>query len=322
MTIQKDKVNLLRKIDVFSQLQEYELDVISRYSDFLQIQKGQKIFSQNDQASELFVVAEGRIGILSLEDMDDVRIAQILPGESFGELDFLGKTQRTAGAFAEEDSVLLKFPSKDYTSHEIFQKHREISAHILYRLMARVSERIWQVNQLMLDKTQWLQELQKQLFCDKMTGLYNKVYLDEDFLNQLPDLGKKATMLMIKPDNFKDINDNYGHTVGDHVLNLMAIFLQSELGENDIGIRYRGDEFAAILMNTGKDEAITVAKEIHAAYNSMDLTGLIGSDDIKIKISIGIGIYPDTADNSAKLVEIAHKKMFNARNQGGNRIAV
>lgn len=322
MAIQDEKANLLRKIDVFSQLREYELDVIAQYSDFSRFEKGKKIFSQKEQANELFVVAEGRIGILSLDDEDDVQIAQILPGESFGELDFLGKTVRSAGAFAEEDSILLKFPSKDYTSYEIFHKHPDISARMLYRLMARVSERIWQVNRQMFDKTQWLQELQKQLLCDKMTGLYNKVYLDEDFLNQLPDLGESAALLMIKPDNFKEINDTYGHTVGDHVLNLMAIFLQSELGEHDIGIRYRGDEFAAILMNTGKDEAITVAKEIHSSYTAMDLTRLVGSDNVKVKISIGIALYPDNADTSAKLVQVAYKKMFNARNQGGNRIAV
>ncbi len=61
---------------------------------------------------------------------------------------------------------------------------------------------------------------------------------------------------MLKPDNFKEINDNFGHDVGDKVLRLLAIFLQSILREDDMGVRYRGDEFAAILPNTSTEEAL------------------------------------------------------------------
>jgi diguanylate cyclase len=321
MAVHESIVELLRQVDIFSQLREYELDEIARYSEFVGISKGEVIFKQGDGARELYVVDSGRVGIISVEN-NDAKIAQIVSNESFGELDFFGKSPRNATAFTEEDSVLVRFPAQKYTPEEIFIKHPFISARMLYRLLGIISERIWHVYNMLNDKTHWLQDLHKQLLLDKMTGLYNQTYLKEDFVNLLPNLDKSAALLMIKPDNFKMINDEYGHDTGDHVLNLMAIFLQSELNENDIGIRYRGDEFSAILLNTRKEGAIQRAKKISKSFKTMDLSQFQISKDIKILVSIGIALYPEDADNSKMLVESAHVKMMQARNSGGSRIMI
>lgn len=322
MALHDNKVELLRKIDIFSKLREYELDSIARYCEFKDFKKGQAIFSHGSPAEELFVLERGRVGIISLTSKEDVTIASIAPGESFGELDYLGRALRSAAAFAEEDSVVLVFPAAGYGSQGIFKDHPYISAHMLFRLFGVLAERIWRTNTLLYEKSNWLHELRKQLLCDKMTGLYNRTYLDDDFINMLPDPGSHAALLMIKPDNFKDINDGFGHEAGDQVLNLMAIFLQSELGEHDIGIRYRGDEYAAIIMHTDMAGAVHRAKEIGSTFNSMDISGIIGPGNVRIKVSIGIAMYPDHSDTSMGLVEIAHTKMFKARDAGGNRILI
>jgi diguanylate cyclase len=322
MALHENKVELLRKIDIFSSLREYELDSLARYSEFKDYKKGEAIFTQDSPAEELFVLERGRIGIISLASKDDVTIARIAPGESFGELDYLGRAGRSAAAFAEEDSVLLVFPAAGYGSQGIFKDHPYISAHMLFRLFGVLAERIWRVNALLYEKSNWIHDLHKQVLCDKMTGLYNRTYLEEDYIHLLPDPGSHAALLMIKPDNFKEINDRYGHEAGDQVLNIMAIFLQSELGEHDIGIRYRGDEYAAILMDTDRDGAVRRAKEIGAAFDSMDISGIIGPGNLRIKVSIGIALYPDHSGTSGGLVEIAHKKMLNARDGGGNRIII
>lgn len=317
MPFKEEKVELLRKVDLFSQLREYELDIIANYSEFINLKKGEPVFRPGDESGELYVVDRGRIGIISIEGESDAVIAQIAPGESFGELDFLGRTERNAAAFADEESILLRFPSAGHKADDIFIRHSFIFARLLYKLLETVSERIWNVNRLLYNKTGWLLDLHRQLLCDRMTGLYNQVYLKEDFVNLLPEIGKSAALLMIKPDNFKEINDRFGHEAGDSVLNLMAIFLQSELGEKDIGVRYRGDEYAAILPDTGRDMAARRAEDIRATFAAMDLSAITGSGDIKIGISIGIAIYPYDADNSSMLVSTAHKKMLTARDSGG-----
>ncbi|MGL4370427.1 MAG: GGDEF domain-containing protein, partial [Spirochaetota bacterium] len=288
MGLKSEKVELLRKVDLFSQLREYELDIIADYSDFVSFKKGSAVFVQGSAADQLYVVEKGRIGIISIEDEgNDAVIAQITGEESFGELDFLGRTPRSASAFAEADSILLQFPSAGHKADEVFKEHAFIFARLLYTLLGTISERIWNVNKLLYDKTGWLYDLHKQLLCDKMTGLYNQAYLKEDFVNLLPDIGKGVALLMIKPDNFKDINDTCGHTAGDQALNLLAIFLQSELRAHDIGIRYRGDEYAAIMVDTDRKEAIEKAKSIGSAFGGIDLSGITGGSAFKIKVSIG-----------------------------------
>lgn len=324
MSLQDSKVELLRKVDIFSDLREYELDIIAEYSKLMAVEKGSFIFSQGAHADGLYVIQEGRIGIIGVRDKKnaDVFVAQILPGESFGEMDFIEDTGRSASALAEENSILLKFPGGRNTFQKILEDHAYISARILYRLSGVISERIWNVNKMIYEKTAWLQDLRKQMLRDKMTGLYNQTYLKEDFINLLPDLGKTAALLMIKPDNFKYINDRFGHETGDRVLNLMAVFFQSELGEGDIGVRYRGDEYAAIIWNADKAGAIRRAKEIARTYREIDLSELLGTDKIKLNVSIGIALYPDNADNSKALVELSRKRLYKAREMGGNRIAV
>ncbi len=321
MAIQEDKVELLRNVDIFSRLREYELDIIASYSEFISVKKGHAIFSQGTPAREFYVLDTGRVGIISLEN-DDAKIAQIGVNESFGELDFVARSMRSVAAFAEEDSILLKFPAAGQIPKEIFKKHPYLFANILYRMLGIISERIWNLNRLIQDKNGWLQDLRRQLHRDKITGLYNRIFLKEDFVNLLPEIGESAALLMIKPDNFKEINDRFGHEAGDQALNLMAIFLQSELLENDIGVRYGGDEYAAVFADTGRDQAIARADSLRLTYGNMDLSGITGADNVRIKVSIGIALYPGDADNSADLVAAAHKKMMKARKLGGDAVVI
>ncbi|MCU0822005.1 MAG: GGDEF domain-containing protein [Spirochaetes bacterium] len=311
-------------MEFFSGLREYELDIIAEYSKFMAVEKGSFIFSQGARADGVYVIQEGRVGIIGVRDKEsaDVFVAQILSGESFGEMDFFGNAGRSASALAEEDTVLLKFPGGGFTFQRIFREHPFTSARMLYSLSGVISERIWQVNRMIYEKTAWLQDLRKQMLRDKVTGLYNQTYLKEDFINLLPDFHGSIALIMIKPDNFKYINDRFGHETGDQVLNLMAIFLQSELGEADIGARYRGDEYAAIILNADKKTAIIRATEIARAYREIDLSELLGTDNIKMTVSIGIALYPDNADNSRALVELSRQRLYRAREKGGNRIVV
>ncbi len=322
MLNQENKILLLNKVDIFSPLKIYELDIIARYSEYVRYKKGDVIFAQDSESDGLYVIESGRVGIVRRESRDKFMVAQIMSGESFGELDFFGKSNRSATSFAEEDTTALKFPASGQKSNLIFQKHAYISARMLLKLHRIISERIRKINEHLNEKTDWLKDLRKQLYQDKITGLYNREFLNEDFIKQLPDPGKDAAFIMIKPDNFKLINDKYGHTAGDNALNLLSIFFQSELGENDIGIRHRGDEYAALLADTDKNRAVKRAKEIGAALKSIDLTGITGPGSISISVSIGISLYPLNTTNSQMLVDIAYNRMMKARSAGGNRICI
>jgi diguanylate cyclase (GGDEF)-like protein len=224
----------------------------------------------------------------------------------------------TATAIAEKDTTLLIFPIEGVYFKDILEKHPEISARILHKFLSIVAGRIRNTNRLISEKTPWIRDLRRQLFSDKLTGLYNRTFIEEDFASLLPQYGETTSLIMIKPDNFKEINDNYGHDVGDKVLRLLAIFVQSILREEDIGVRYRGDEFAAILPNTDIEEALKIAEDLRSTVMEMDISHATSGELHKITVSIGASNYPEHATNNIMLADRAHEKMFEAREKGGN----
>ena len=108
--------------------------------------------------------------------------------------------------------------------------------------------------------------------------------------------------------------------MGDKVLRLMAIFMQSIFRENDIGLRYRGDELAAILPDTSKEDALKIAQDLKSAVSELNIGNATDGKLEKITVSIGLATYPDHASNNIMLADRAHEKMFEAREKGGNRI--
>jgi diguanylate cyclase (GGDEF)-like protein len=157
------------------------------------------------------------------------------------------------------------------------------------------------------------------LLTDKLTGLYNKTFLDDDFPRLMHEYGETFSILAIKPDNFKEINDTYGHDAGDKMLTLLAVFIHSALEANDIAIRYKGDEFIVILPHTSYDAAISRAEEVRSTIASMDVKH-ITNGPFSILTSIGVSTFPHHAVDDRALVESAVKKMYEIRNKGGDGV--
>ena len=194
MSLETVKINLLRKIDFFSRFQEQEIEMIAQNSEFLSFEKGEPIFAKDMGAESLYIVQEGRVGILAYESEESVTVAQIIPGEPFGHLEFLAGEKRNASAFAEEKSMLLKFPAGK-SMNEILNEHPSVSASLLFRLMSTISEKIWETKKMLYEKNSQVWELHKQMNSDKLTGLYNENFLSQDFLRILPEIGKGAALI-------------------------------------------------------------------------------------------------------------------------------
>ena len=316
-----EKIQLLRNASLFSKLREAELEIVATYSDYYTFSKGEIIFAEGSNAEVLYIIKEGEVFISrEIEDGGIIDLARYISNESFGELSLLTSKSRTATAIAEKDTVLLIFPMEGINLKDMLEKHPEISARILHKFLAIIAGRIRNTNRLISEKTPWIRDLRRQLFSDKLTGLYNRMFIEEDFAAYLPHYGETTSLIMIKPDNFKEINDNFGHDVGDKVLRLLAIFLQSTLREDDIGVRYRGDEFAAILPNTNIDEALKMADDIRSTVMEMDISHATEGVLSKMTVSVGVSTYPVHASDNIMLADRAHEKMFEAREKGGNRV--
>jgi len=316
------KIELLKGTSLFAPLHEDELAIIARNSEYYTLKKGDVLFQSGSRIGGLYIIKEGSVVILKeRDDGNHVVIARFIQGESFGELDMLEDRQMTATARADADTLLLMFPLQGMHFQDVLKRHSNISAQILHKLLNIITGRIRATNKLLSEKSRWVQELKNQLYSDKLTGMYNRVFLEEEFPAQLPEMGPHTAIIMIKPDNFKVINDTCGHDIGDKALRYMAFCIKSQIREQDIPVRYRGDEFVVILPGANIEKAERFAEDIRALFGKLKFDHITGGMSIIVTVSIGLGVYPEkTKGDIFHLVRACFDKMFEARESGGDRV--
>ncbi|HTM20227.1 MAG TPA: diguanylate cyclase [Kofleriaceae bacterium] len=163
--------------------------------------------------------------------------------------------------------------------------------------------------------------LQSLMVRDALTGLFNQSRIKEQLAYEVHRARRDGTRLsyaMIDIDNFKAINDTYGHPTGDRVLKTLARLLQQRLRRTDFIGRYGGDEFAAILPGTGADEAKLLLEGIRAAF-AQAREGWV-SDETESGFSCGIA---DLGEHDAiELNRAADDALYEAKRAGRNRVLV
>jgi diguanylate cyclase (GGDEF)-like protein/PAS domain S-box-containing protein len=154
---------------------------------------------------------------------------------------------------------------------------------------------------------------------DDLTKLPNRVLLN-DRLNQAIENAKrdksKFALLFIDLDHFKEINDSFGHTVGDQVLQIITLRLQKTVREKDTIARLGGDEFTIILEDLvqSADASLIADKILHAIAGDMNVNGHI----LYVTASIGISIYPNDGQSGQNLIKYADSAMYKAKEEGRN----
>ena len=124
---------------------------------------------------------------------------------------------------------------------------------------------------------------------DHLTGLYLRRYMNdvlENLIYSYSRYKKVFSIIMMDLDNFKSINDTYGHLAGDEVLRVIGSVLKTSTRKSDIPIRYGGDEFIVILPETKLDDAVVVAKKIKDKINSIKFK----KNEIEFKCSLSLGV--------------------------------
>ena len=312
------KLALLSKAGLFSQLREAELRTLSRYSGYRTFAEGELIFPEGSHREELYLIKNGRVVIRRGGNGEGQDIARFVAGEVFGEMDLLDSAPRSASAFAEESTTLLVFPN-EVPFQELLEKHPYVFARILRKLLGEIAGRIRAIDRLVSEKSPWIEELKRQLLRDKLSGLYNRAFLEEE-LPRLLAAGRPVSLLVVKPDNFKTINDTCAHEAGDRTLVLIADALKSCLAEGDLGVRYRGDEYCAVLPGRPAPEAARLAECIRLAVGRVDVAQVTGGAVTSLPASVGVCTWPDSAADAKSLIAGGFERMLKARADGGNRV--
>jgi len=157
---------------------------------------------------------------------------------------------------------------------------------------------------------------------DQLTQLKNRLYFDKKFdeeWNRSSRIEAPLSILIMDIDNFKGINDTHGHLFGDECLRLIASTISSELHRaSDCVARYGGDEFVALLPNTGEDETWTIAEKLVKAISSISTK----YSDEKLHMTCSIGgatTTPNYQDNREYLIKQADIALYQAKSNGRNR---
>ena len=163
-------------------------------------------------------------------------------------------------------------------------------------------------------------QVRHQAITDGLTGLYNHVYFKNRLSEELKLADRKGTtcsLIMIDLDKLKQINDNFGHPVGDAAIRAIASILKTILRSGDTAARYGGEEFAVILPETSLLEAALIADRIRVQIRSCHVPGLG-----QITASLGAASYPKQANCKEELIENADKALYKAKNNGRDQAQI
>lgn len=169
--------------------------------------------------------------------------------------------------------------------------------------------------------------LEHETITDHLMGIYNRRYLDrrlEEEAARAQRYGSALSVLMIDIDQFKRINDTYGHRSGDVVLTNLAALIRQTVRKSDLVARYGGEEIVVLAPDTAVSNAARLGENIR---QNVESTILVPPDQCKgqtahITISVGVAELKQGLDSGHALLERADHAMYQAKHAGRNRVAV
>lgn len=167
------------------------------------------------------------------------------------------------------------------------------------------------------------EKLRTAVFRDELTGLYNHRFFQESLANELASVKRykhPASIIMFDVDDFKTINDTYGHRRGDLVLRAIGRYLQRTTRASDVAARYAGDEFVILLRETNLEGARVRGESICSDLRET----VIEVEGFKIAITVSVGIaahQPGSQTNKDMLIDLADQAMYLSKKAGRNRVS-
>jgi len=264
------------------------------------------VYAATDAQTALEILREEQIDLVLLDvlmpDMNGFELCKIMKeDESLKDIPVVFIT-----ALTDEESIEKAFDvgGNDYITKPF--KPKEVRARVK--------------TQLKLKKYQ--EKLKELATKDPLTGLYNRGYfmeVVEIFQKNKKRYGKSLSVILMDIDNFKKINDTYGHDIGDEVLKTLAKILKENIRKSDIPVRFGGEEFLLLLPETKLNQAAELAERIRK--NVEDATVFTHNGSIKFTVSIGVAeVYSN--EEVEKAIIRADNALYEAKRSGKNKVVV
>lgn len=172
-------------------------------------------------------------------------------------------------------------------------------------------------------QTEEIEKLERKAEVDELTGLYNrrafKERLEEE-IKRANRYGSTLSLMILDLDQFKPVNDQYGHLKGDEMLRKTGEIIRDTIRDTDVAVRYGGDEFCVIVTETHVDRAKTMGRRLcRTLKNSLPE---VVDGEVDISCSIGLAQFDSNVPDAAELIHAADKAMFTAKEMGGDQVFI
>jgi diguanylate cyclase (GGDEF)-like protein/PAS domain S-box-containing protein len=174
-----------------------------------------------------------------------------------------------------------------------------------------------------IENAQLYKEMEKLAITDSLTGLYNRRFFfafAENEIERTKRYNKNLSIIMVDIDHFKDVNDRFGHLIGDQVLKEISDICLSILRKVDVMCRYGGEEFVVLLPETEESDAAHAAERMCTAISTSRLKTEKGN--VSVTVSIGVTELDKSHGALEKLLATADKALYTAKEAGRNRVHV
>jgi diguanylate cyclase (GGDEF)-like protein len=165
-----------------------------------------------------------------------------------------------------------------------------------------------------------IEDLEKKAYRDYLTGLANRNYTEiclKERYEELLRYGWPFGLVFCDVDNFKAVNDQFGHDVGDKVLKMVAQALAQNTRSFDLIGRWGGDEFVALILNVDEEKFANVTERFRILVEQSEI--MVGSEKINVTISVGATIAKQ-GESVVDLLKKTDQLMYRSKSTGGNRV--
>ncbi len=194
-------------------------------------------------------------------------------------------------------------------------------ASLLLETVVKLDAELSEVRRALAEKHDLLESLRSRAYRDSLTGLMNRWAFDEAMSRSLGNersSDRTSAVIVLDVDNFKSINDRHGHAAGDAVLREVGAILRNTLPGADVVSRIGGEEFCAILSDTGLVEASRLAEFVREAIENARHSG----DEAPFRVTASLGVAISTGAIDSAAVQHADRALYAAKRAGRNRVFV
>lgn len=306
--------------------QLFDLVPVARNRIFENMRAGAIVLDNQERVIDINKAAEEFLGT-TVNDTLGKEVLSILP-----------VWQEAVSRIAANKDARVEFISKDPGKRNI-----ELSANILYdsknqpygkiiilrdiTKMKQAENILRKANENLTQKIAEIESLQNKLkeeaIRDHLTGLYNRRFLQETLNREIAHANRARAPLslaMIDLDNFKNINDTYGHALGDLFLTSLSSLLDQKTRSTDVCCRYGGEEFVIVMPTASLEEASQRVDQLRVEFGKIKIE--TGKKEVSVTLSAGVACYPLHGENDKSLLDAADRALYTAKAKGRNRVVV